>query len=133
VLPPADPLAHAGGALRLSALADRSWVGLEPEHELSQLTRTACAAAGFEPRMAVRAAHEAVLPLLAAQGAGAALVPGSIVPAELRRLVHRTDPPLERALAAFARRPWSPLGEALVELLGAEPLPAMPAALRLVA
>src|SRR3712207_726834 len=53
VLPPADPLA-ARSRVPLSALADRRWVLFQPGHGLTDVVATACRAAGFEPRAAVR-------------------------------------------------------------------------------
>ena len=63
----------------------------------------------------VAAAH------LAAAGLGVTIIPNNVVPHGLRAAVRSLRSPLVRELVAFTRRDWSPLAEAFLEVLQAQP------------
>ncbi|WP_441250954.1 LysR family transcriptional regulator [Kitasatospora sp. McL0602] len=125
VLPSDDPLAagHAdgspavGGPLALGRLADRLWVHYAPGNGLADLLDQACAQAGFQPGVAVRAEQTSAVPLLAAAGLGPALVPANILPPGFDGAVLRPDPPIRRTLTAYTRTRPDPLTTAFAELL----------------
>ena len=123
VLPPGDPLRERDEPVALEALADREWVLFERDHALARLTETLCAAAGFNPRPAVRTAQIAGVPALASAGLGPALVPVNIVPGPQRRSVRPLDPPRARELCAFTRSEWPPLARAFLDLVAEQPWP----------
>lgn len=110
------------GATRvdLGALADRAWVHYAPDNGLAEVLDQTCAAAGFQPRAAVRTEQTAAAPLLAAAGLGPALVPASVIPAGFDGRVLRPDPPVHRGLAAYARHGPDPLTTAFIDTLAAE-------------
>lgn len=118
VLPADDPLATSTHtSIALNTLADRDWVHFAPGNGLAGLLDQACANAGFEPRIAIRAEQTSAVPLLAAAGLGPALVPANILPREFDGLTLRLDPPLCRALTAYTRTRPDPLTTAFAELL----------------
>ncbi|WP_433011359.1 LysR family transcriptional regulator [Kribbella sp. CA-294648] len=111
-----DPAAK-GTSVRLSDLADRSWVHYTPGHGLADVLNQACAKAGFEPRAAVHIEQTAAAPALAAAGLGPALVPANILPPAFDGHVLRTDPPTTRPLTAYTRGTPDPLATAFIEVL----------------
>ncbi|MEU4391925.1 LysR family transcriptional regulator [Kribbella sp. NPDC023855] len=111
-----DPAAK-GTSIRLSDLADRSWVHYTPGHGLADVLNQACAKAGFEPRAAVHIEQTAAAPALAAAGLGPALVPANILPPGFDGHVLRTDPPTTRPLTAYTRGTPDPLATAFIEVL----------------
>ncbi|MFI1562866.1 LysR family transcriptional regulator [Streptomyces sp. NPDC020490] len=118
VLPADDPLAAGAPAgVALSTLADRDWVHFATGNGLADLLDRACANAGFQPKVAVRAEQTSAVPLLAAAGLGPALVPANIVPREFDGVALRLDPPLRRTLTAYTRTRPDPLTTAFAELL----------------
>src|SRR5207244_9287954 len=56
VLPLSDPLGRRK-SIPLEALAERSWILFPPGHGLSDVVTSACRAAGYLPRVAVRTAQ----------------------------------------------------------------------------
>ncbi|MER7758257.1 LysR family transcriptional regulator [Streptomyces sp. NPDC097619] len=104
-LPPDHPLADAPG-LRLADLAGDPWIfgGSGP---WSEITRTACEAAGFVPEQAHSAAGWTAILALVGAGMGVALVPRMAAPragaAVLRDLGR--DRPARHVLAALRRGP----------------------------
>ncbi|MDP9867100.1 MULTISPECIES: LysR family transcriptional regulator [Streptosporangium] len=99
-----DPLAATGQAhLDLVALADCAWVHYAPGNGLAEVLDQACAAAGFQPRAAIRTEQSAAAPLLAAAGLGPALVPANSVPAGFDGRLLRPRPAIRRPLAAYTR------------------------------
>ncbi|GAB2837045.1 LysR family transcriptional regulator [Actinocorallia aurea] len=116
VLPPDDPLPD-GPEAGLAALADRAWVHYAPGNGLADFLDAACAAAGFRPRVALRAEQTAAVPLLAAAGLGPALVPSTIVPSGVTARVLRPSPPVTRPLTAYTRAAPDPLTTAFLDLL----------------
>ncbi|MEU5049114.1 LysR family transcriptional regulator [Streptomyces sp. NPDC021096] len=120
VLPAAEPApADDRGRVRLADLADRAWVQYAPGNGLAEVLDTACAAAGFQPRIAVRTEQTAAAPLLAAAGLGPALVPANLLPPGFtdRRLC--PDPPVRRILCAYTRPAPDPLTAAFLDTLTA--------------
>jgi DNA-binding transcriptional LysR family regulator len=82
---PADHPAAAGNSpIRLSSLADQSFLVPRARTSCAEMIQRACARAGFVPRVAARASDFRVLLSLTAAGAGIALVP---------RLAARDVPP----------------------------------------
>ncbi|AXB44036.1 LysR family transcriptional regulator [Amycolatopsis albispora] len=118
VLAANDPAAQ-GKSVRLADLADRGWVHYAPENGLAEVLDQACAAAGFTPRAAIRAAQTAAVPLLAAAGLGPALVPSNVLPDDFAGAVRLPDPPVRRELTAYTRGTPDPVAEAFGELLAA--------------
>lgn len=118
VLPTDDPaISEAGARIALRRLAERAWVHYTPDHGLAEFLDHTCAAAGFQPRVAVRTGQAAAVPLLAAAGLGPALVPASIIPPHFDGQVLRPDPPIRRPLAAYTRTRPDPLTTAFTEVL----------------
>ncbi|MFF3243904.1 LysR substrate-binding domain-containing protein [Streptomyces sp. NPDC002870] len=113
-----DPAATGEpGRVALAALADRDWVHYAPGNGLAEVLDQACAAAGFQPRTAVRTEQTAAAPLLAAAGLGRALVPANIVPPGFGgRLLH-PDPPVRRLPTAYTRPHPDPLTTAFLDTL----------------
>jgi DNA-binding transcriptional LysR family regulator len=121
VLPASDPLAQKKRALRLDELSDRDWVLFGPNHGLSELVLEVCAGAGFTPRSSVQTDQVAAAAPLAAAGLGVTIVPSNVVPHGLNAETRRLRPALVRQLVAFTRQDWSPLAQAFVEVLQAQP------------
>ncbi|HEY2636007.1 MAG TPA: LysR family transcriptional regulator [Solirubrobacteraceae bacterium] len=117
VLPTADAAAVDGASIALEELRDRDWVLFEPSHGLSDVAGFACGAAGFVPRAAVQTAQVDAAVRLAAAGLGPALIPRDAVPIDLEAHVRSLDPPLARELAAYARKEFTPMATAYLELL----------------
>src|SRR5207253_4969331 len=102
VLPLSDPL---GGrrTVALTDLASRSWILFPPGHGLNDVVTSACRAAGFQPRVAVRTTQVEAAARLAAAGLGPAMVPDNTLAAALPAHVVRLDPPVARELAVYSR------------------------------
>jgi DNA-binding transcriptional LysR family regulator len=105
----------------LEALADRDWVLFGPGHGLSELILGVCAEAGFKPRRTVQTAQVAAAAHLAEAGLGVTIVPENVVPSGLKASVRRLEKPLVRELVAYTRQERSPVAEAFVQALMAEP------------
>jgi LysR substrate binding domain. len=58
---------------------------------------------------------------LACAGLGVTIVPSNVVPDGLHAETRRLRPPLVRQLVAFTRQDWSPLAQAFLEVLQAQP------------
>ncbi|OQO92650.1 LysR family transcriptional regulator [Saccharomonospora piscinae] len=116
VAQPDDPLATVR-SVELAALADRQWVHYSPGNGLAEVVDTACAAAGFRPRAAVRTEQTAAAPVFAASGLGVALVPGNILSPAFDGVVVRPSPAVTRALAAYTRHDPDPLTSAFLRAL----------------
>jgi DNA-binding transcriptional LysR family regulator len=113
-----DPLVQEGRTtVSLELLADRPWVLYHPDNGLSPVVAEACAAAGFNPRPAVRTHHTATAVQLAAAGLGPALVPENVVEPGFTGALLRPDPPVRRELVAFTRDDPSPLVTAFSDVL----------------
>lgn len=120
VLPAADPApTDDRGRVRLAGLADRAWVQYAPGNGLAEVLDAACAAAGFQPRIAVRTGQTAAAPLLAAAGLGPALVPANLLPPGFTDRRLRPDPPVRRILCAYTRPAPDPLTTAFLDTLTA--------------
>jgi DNA-binding transcriptional LysR family regulator len=115
-LPAGDPLLRGEGPVRLEQLAGRPWVLYSRDSGLTPFVARACREAGFSPRPAARAHHTVAALELAAAGLGPALVPRNVVSAGLAGCVAATEPPVRRALAAFARPTPSPAAEAFMDV-----------------
>ncbi|WP_433243626.1 LysR substrate-binding domain-containing protein [Streptosporangium sp. CA-135522] len=113
-----DPLAGGDDArVELRALAGRSWVHYTPGNGLARVLDQACAAAGFQPRAAIRTEQTAAAPLLAAAGLGPALVPANLIPRHFDGHLLRPDPPVTRGLGAYTRVRPDPLTAAFADTL----------------
>jgi DNA-binding transcriptional LysR family regulator len=121
VLPTSDPLARRKRAVALDELADRDWVLFGPDHGLSELVLGICARAGFTPRRTVQTGQVAAAAHLAAAGLGVTIVPDNVVPLGLSAEVRRLRPPPARPLVAFTRQDWSPIAQAFLDVLKAQP------------
>jgi DNA-binding transcriptional LysR family regulator len=118
VLATGDPAARDDTAyVELRTLADRDWVHYAPGNGLGDILDQACAAAGFQPRAAVRTEQTAAAPQLAAAGLGPALVPANLIPPHFDGRVLRPEPRIRRPLAAYARHRQDPLTDAFVRTL----------------
>lgn len=116
VLPHRDPLLRKR-SISLTELSDRRWVHFAPSHGLAELLDLQCAAARFQPHVAVRTSQVVAAPLFAAAGLGPALVPDHVVPDSAKELVRPARPRLVRPVVAFTRREWSPVTHAFLEIL----------------
>jgi DNA-binding transcriptional LysR family regulator len=113
-----DPMVRAGTTrVDLKSLADRGWVHYAPGNGLAAILERACAAAGFQPKVAIRTEQTAPAPVLAASGLGPALVPANIVTPGFDAGLLRPDPPIRRGLVAYARGRLEPVAAAFVETL----------------
>jgi DNA-binding transcriptional LysR family regulator len=121
VLPTSDQLSRRKRAVSLAELADRDWVLFGPDHGLSELVLQVCASAGFTPRRTVQTDQVAAAAPLAAAGLGVTIVPSNVVPHGLNAETRRLRPALVRQLVAFTRQDWSPLAQAFLEVLEAQP------------
>jgi DNA-binding transcriptional LysR family regulator len=121
ILPTTDPLSTRTRAIRLEELAERDWVLFGPSHGLSELILETCARAGFTPRRTVETGQVAAAAHLAAAGLGVTIIPNNVVPHGLRAAVRSLRTPLVREVVAFTRREWSPLADAFLEVLQAQP------------
>lgn len=117
VLPEGDPALRDSGRLQLSDLAQRRWVLPVPTAGLAPLVADACRDAGFVPQPAVHSSQTEALARLAAAGLGPTMLPGNVVPPDLRRLTKRLRRPVARELAAYTRTEWSPVARAFLEVL----------------
>nr|WP_055505839.1 LysR family transcriptional regulator [Nonomuraea pusilla] len=110
VVAPDDPLAASERReIGLAELAGRDWVHYAPGNGLAEVLDQACAAAGFQPRAAIRTEQSAAAPLLAAAGLGPALVPANSVPAGFAGRLLRPAPAVRRPLTAYTRTRPDPL------------------------
>lgn len=122
VVDTADP-AGEREEVELAALAKRRWVHYAPGNGLGDVLDSACAAAGFQPRAAVRTEQTAAAPGLAAAGLGPALVPANVLPDSFDGRVLRPQPPVTRTLAAYTRHDPDPLTAEFIEVLARTGVP----------
>jgi DNA-binding transcriptional LysR family regulator len=106
---PSDP-----PVVRLADLAMHEWVHFTPPSGLADVFNKACAAAGFEPRVAVRTEQAPSAVSLASEGLGLTLVPGNVIPATFDGLLLRPDPPVQRHLSVYTRVRPDPITAAFV-------------------
>jgi DNA-binding transcriptional LysR family regulator len=112
-----DALA-ARTTITLEAIRERALITLPPGSGLRSHIDDACAAAGFQPRIAFEASDPQVLARLAGRGLGVAILPRSVArahPSELH-VMALTRPRLRGriALAWKAQGPVSPAARALI-------------------
>jgi len=113
-----DPLAALEAAeVELSTLQDRRWVHYAPDNRLADVVNQACAAAGFQPKIAVRTEQTASAPILAASGLGPALVPSNIIQQTYAGHTLRPVRRVARHLTAYTRSTPDTLTEAFLTLL----------------
>ncbi|MEV4834149.1 LysR family transcriptional regulator [Nonomuraea sp. NPDC049486] len=113
-----DPLAGRQAAeARLEELRERRWVHYAPGNGLADILDRACAAAGFQPKIAVRAEQTASAPILAAAGLGPALIPADVVPAGYDGHTLKPVPRVTRELTAYTRAAPDALCAAFLDLL----------------
>lgn len=108
--------------VRLADLADHDWVHFTQPSGLADVLDQACAAAGFEPRVAIRTEQASSALSLASEGLGPTLVPGNVVPATYDGLLLRPDPPVSRHLSIYTRVRPDPITEAFVTAITDEAL-----------
>ncbi|HEV6952603.1 MAG TPA: LysR family transcriptional regulator [Promicromonospora sp.] len=113
----------AGDAVRLRDLADEPWVRFDQAGLLDGVLRETLHAAGLSPVTAARVTQAATAVRWAAQGLGAALVPGSAVPRDHAHLVRPLAPALHQPVVAVLRRDPGPAESALLDLLRQEDWP----------
>lgn len=85
LVPVGHPVADAAGPVSITRFAEDVWV--EDNDGSAALLRTACARAGFEPRIELRAADLPGKTAMVAAGHAVALVPGALTPALRRDVV----------------------------------------------
>jgi DNA-binding transcriptional LysR family regulator len=101
--PPAA--AMSAGRLPLEVLAQRQWVLFERANGLSEFIEGHLASAGLiAPSAALRTSQFVTATALASGGMGPTLIPANVVPADLKGVVCEPDPPLTRALSAYAKK-----------------------------
>jgi DNA-binding transcriptional LysR family regulator len=98
----------------LAELAEREWVHFTPPSGLADVLDTACAAAGFLPRAAVRTEQAPSALSLASAGLGLTLIPGNVIPATFDGILLRPDPPVRRHLSVYTRVRPDPITAAFV-------------------
>lgn len=101
----------------VAGLADHDWVHFTPPSGLADVLDTACAAAGFAPRVAVRTEQAPSALNLAHAGLGVTLLPGNVVPPAFDGVLRRPDPPVRRMLSAYTRARPDPVTAAFVEAI----------------
>jgi DNA-binding transcriptional LysR family regulator len=109
---PDDPLARSE-AIPLDALRDRALISLPKGTGLRAALDGACAAAGFQPRIALEAGDLGMVAQLAGRGLGAAILPASVGgawPGELCAV--SLGPPEIRSRLDLAWRAYGPIGPA---------------------
>ncbi len=116
---PGDHLATAA-AISLDALRERPLIGMPRGTGIRACVDAACAAAGFQPNVALEANNPGTVGQLAARGLGLAIVPQSVADA-FGSALHalRIDGAALRGQLALAWRkegPASPAARALIEL-----------------
>jgi DNA-binding transcriptional LysR family regulator len=102
LLPTNDPAAKPQ-RINLTSLADREWVAFDRDHGLAEWLHTACAQAGFTPKLAAQLAEVAAVVRLAAAGVGPAFVPANVIPPGLDAAIRRLRTPIHRQIAAYTR------------------------------
>jgi DNA-binding transcriptional LysR family regulator len=100
--------------VRLADLSAREWVHFTPPSGLADVLDGACAAAGFEPRAAIRTEQASSALSLASEGLGVTLVPGNVIPATFDGLLLRPEPPVQRHLSVYTRVRPDPVTAAFV-------------------
>jgi DNA-binding transcriptional LysR family regulator len=115
VVPRSHPAA-AGPDVELADLADEPWINSTNASSCHPFLLRACAAAGFEPRIAAETVDHRALHHLVASGVGLAVIPVLSqldLPPSLVAKPIRTSPPKRRIHAAFRR---AAAGDARVQL-----------------
>lgn len=125
VLPSGDPLL-ARQSVRLRALAERRWVHFTVGHGLAEVIDLCCAAAGYQPRVAVRTSQVPAAARFAATGLGPTLLPDHTIPDALVGFARPASPRIVREVVAFARTEWTPLTSAFLATLRTYPWRAKP-------
>ena len=113
VLPRTDP-ALAESSVNVAQLADRAWVLFGPQHGLSTVVSSICAAAGVVPRGTVFTEQTDAAVRLAVAGIGPTIVPGNVVTEDLRQYCRPLREPFHRALYAYSPAPFSSLARTFV-------------------
>jgi len=116
VTSPDDPRGDEDGEVDLTEFEADLWVLPSIDCGLAEPVAAACAAAGIEPRPAVRTLSSATAVRLAAAGVGPTLVPASSAPADATAKVLRPLPPFSRELVLYGR----PGSESLIDSLASK-------------
>jgi DNA-binding transcriptional LysR family regulator len=103
--------------IRLTELANRSWVLYSPDNALTPTIAQEYARIGVNPRAAVRTHHAATAAQLAAAGLGPALVPRGIIEDDFPGVVLEPVPPIRRRLVAITQTDEPHHVSVFVELL----------------
>jgi DNA-binding transcriptional LysR family regulator len=115
-VPPEDPLADRG-SITMAALRDRRLITLPRGTGLRACVDEACAAAGFQPHIALEAGDPQTVTRFAARGLGVALVSASMArsrSAEVRTVTIAHAPRARILLGWRADGPTSPAARALI-------------------
>ncbi|MEV6768833.1 LysR family transcriptional regulator [Nocardia sp. NPDC051030] len=110
-----DPLSAVGDRLRLADLAERDWVHYSPDNGLSEVLDTSCAAAGFNPRIAMQTDQTAAVPMMSAAGIGVGLVPVEALAPHYDGRILWPQPPIRRDLYVYARAEPDPMVTAFMD------------------
>ena len=117
---PAEP-----DRVRFADLVDQHWVHFTAHSGLSEYVDRACAAAGFQPRVAIRTEQGPAALAMVRAGLGIALVPCNIIPPDFDGVVLRPEQPISRMLSVYARDRPDPITEAFISAVTDE-TPVMP-------
>lgn len=114
----ADDDLSASDVVALTALRDRPLISLPPGTGIRQQLDSACAAAGFTPRIAFEASTPLALADLAERGLGVAIVPSSVSRSRSGLHALTIEPPMRGrlVLAWRSRGPMSPAARELVKM-----------------
>ncbi|MER5410598.1 LysR family transcriptional regulator substrate-binding protein [Streptomyces sp. NPDC002769] len=95
---PPSPRSRASGSP-----TSRNGTGSTPDSGLSEILENTCAAAGLQPRIAVRTEQAPSAIEYAGAGLGPTLVPANTIPPHFAGTVLRPDPPVRRQLTGYTR------------------------------
>jgi len=121
VLPARHRLARGGGALRLSDLAEESWIGGGAASGWFRILRQSCREAGFEPKVTLASDDYIGVQAFVAANLGVSVVPGlAATPAGLRVEVRevRAPTPVRRIWVGRAHDAYpSPAVQTMIDTL----------------
>jgi DNA-binding transcriptional LysR family regulator len=103
-------------------LSDHLWVHFTPDSGLSQILDRTCAAAGFQPRIAIRTEQSASALNYAQAGIGLTLVPGNVIPPRFEGIILRPEPPVLRPLGVYTRDNPDPVSAAFATAISDQTL-----------
>jgi DNA-binding transcriptional LysR family regulator len=134
VVPRGHRLAGAAGTVRLADLAQETWVGGTSTSSWFRIVRSACRAAGFDPKVSLTSDDAVAVQAFVSAGLGVAVIPGLAVRRPLPGVVAHdlsADAPARTISAVRPRDAYQPpAGAVMIDILQAvtRPLRAAPAA-----